>query len=128
MWVVTALFTIEAADVRTARAVMASVMTIMDVPLSGGLKITRLTTAAWAALVRVDISKVSTFEPDNAITRLRYLIRNFDDVTWKISEADERRGSFEWAAALDGPPRRLEVLAHPAVRAAVIRTFYRSGS
>jgi hypothetical protein len=68
----------------------------------------------WIARAGLDLSRLGTIDPDDALTRLRYVIRNVPGVTWRTEgRPRERRARFEWPC---GWVTREETLLHPAVR------------
>ena len=119
-WTVMARFSFDAAGEREARAALTTVLGTLDVPLAGEPSLTPAGghDRRWIARADLDLSGLSTIDPDDALTRLRYVIRNVPGVTWRTEgRPREGRARFEWP---DGWVTREQTLLDPAVRAAEI--------
>lgn len=119
-WTVMARFSFDAAGEREARAALTTVLDTLDVPLVGEPSLMPASghDRRWIAQADLDLSGLGTIGPDDALTRLRYVIRNVPGVTWRTEgRPRERRARFEWPG---GWATREETLLDPAVRAAEI--------
>lgn len=119
-WTVMARFSLDAEDEREARAALATVMEALDVPLAGepSLRSAGGQGRRWIAQADLDLSGLGTVNPDDALTRLRFVIRNVPGVTWRAEGGPgQRRGRHEWPGESVAWE---ETLLHPAVRAAEI--------
>jgi hypothetical protein len=119
-WTVTARFTVDAADDDEARAIVTSVLRQMEVSAviestAGEPGRPRTVTAG------VDLSGLQVIVPGDAVTCLRYVVRNLPGVGWRsTAQHSARRGVWKWRRA--GRMRdQDEVVGHPAIRAAEIR-------
>jgi hypothetical protein len=130
-WAVTATFTVETADDREARAVVTGVLHRMEVP--GQITSTKSTAdRSRAVAVSFDLSGVQQIVPGDAVTCLRYMVRNLPGMmiwrsgrrrrahheVWKWRRAGRIRDEDQFVeelatvrtaeirASLSGPPRR----------------------
>jgi hypothetical protein len=121
-WAVTATFTVDAADDREARAIVTDVLHRMQVP--GQITSTRSTAGrSRAVAASLDLSGVQQIVPGDAVTCLRYVVRNLPGMM--IWRSGRRRSAhhevWKWRRAgrirdEDQPAGELA-----AVRAAEIR-------
>lgn len=119
-WRVTAGFSLDAAGEREARAVLNTVLETLDVSVAGepSLMLAGGDDQFWIARANLDLSELGTIDPDDALTRLRYVIRNVPGVTWRAdARPGQRQGRYEWPS---GWATREQVLLHRAIRAAEI--------
>ena len=120
-WEVTATFTVGTADDREARAIVTGVLRQMEVPG----QITSTTSApgrSRAVVASFDLSGLQEIIPGDAVTCLRYVIRNLPGMTWR--SARRRSAHHEvWKWRRAGRTRDEDQLAEElaAVRAAEIR-------
>lgn len=81
-WEVTATFTVDTADDREARAIVTGVLRQMEVPG----QITSMTSApgrSRAVMARFDLSGLQQIVPGDAVTCLRYVVRNLPGMIWR---------------------------------------------
>jgi hypothetical protein len=120
-WEVTATFTVDTADDREARAIVTGVLRQMEVPG----RITSTTSApgrSRAVVASFDLSGLQEIVPGDAVTCLKYVIRNLPGMTWQ--SARRRSAHHEvWKWRRAGRTRDGDQLAEElaAVRAAEIR-------
>jgi DNA-binding phage protein len=120
VWTVTAMFAVEAADERAARAVLTGVLEEMDVATTSEVTVVQSGEAVWTVKVEVDLSGLPVIDPDDARTRITYVTRNVGGVTWRSTRTDERHVTYEWPPSFWVMSGGHEVLVHPAIRAAAI--------
>ena len=119
-WTVTARFTVDVADDGEARAVVTGVLRLMRVPaviesVAGARGRPRTVVAA------LDLSGLRLIVPGDAVTCLRYVVRNLPGVTWRsAARRSADHAAWKWRRA-DPARRRDEGVGHPAIRAAEIR-------
>lgn len=120
-WEVTATFTVETADDCEARGIVTGLLRQMEVPG----QITSTTSApgrSLAVMARFDLSGLQQIVPGDAVTCLRYVVRNLPGMIWR---SGWRRGArhevWKWRRAdrTRDEDQLAEVLA--AVRTAEIR-------
>ncbi|MQY03437.1 hypothetical protein [Actinomadura macrotermitis] len=124
-WDATAKFIVAAEDVADAADIGCQIMREMDVAARGEPRVAPADgdEHRWWVTVEVDLSPAGRFQPDDAVSRIRYLIRNLDQVTWTSDpEHDERRAVYEWRTP-DSAHDEQEHLVHSAVRAATIQVM-----
>lgn len=119
-WSVTATFTVDAADDRQARAIVTAVLRQMEAPAD----IESSPGAAGSARIvaaRLDLSGLAEIAPGDAVTCLRYVVRNLPGMTWRSA----RRGAADhavWKWRRAGSMRdQDQAPGHPAIRAVEIR-------
>jgi hypothetical protein len=80
-WAVTATFTVDTADDREARAIVTDVLHRMEVP--GQITSTWSTAGrSRAVAASFDLSGLQQIVPGDAVTCLRYVVRNLPGMTW----------------------------------------------
>lgn len=119
-WSVTATFTVDAADDRQARAVVTAVLRQMEVP--GDIESSPGPSGkARVVVARLDLSGLAEIVPGDAVTCLRYVVRNLPGVAWRSA----RRGAADqavWKWRRAGSTRdQDQAPGHPAIRAVQIR-------
>ena len=125
-WRLSLRFAIEADTPIEARAVLTTVLGLLDppLPLRGEPVVHprgRYPDGLWIAETAPDLTYLQSIDPDDARTRCRVVETYFpSDVDWGLPLATAQVSRFEWP--LDIWQRRAEdeVLLHPAVRAAQI--------
>jgi hypothetical protein len=120
-WSVWARLAIEASDESEARAIGDSVLGKMGVVLVGEPSLVPSGEGFWTITADIDLSGLTEIDPDNAHTRLCYVTGHLGgNVTWG-SRVSERQGKFEWPPDFwSRQSGRDDMLAHPAIRAAII--------
>jgi hypothetical protein len=119
-WTVMVTFTVDAADDRQARAIVTAVLRQMEVPADIESSAEASGTAR-VVVARLDLSGLAEIVPGDAVTCLRYVVRNLPGVTWRSA----RRGAaddavWEWRRA--GSLRdQDQAPGHSAIRAVEIR-------
>jgi len=120
-WTVTASFAIEGDGLRHAHDVLEQVLNTLGVPLTQDASLEEGQRGIWFARCRMDLSELAEIEPDDALTRLRYVVRELPEVTWRAqARPGQRAGRFDWPSGWD---TRDQILVHPAVRAAEIQAY-----
>jgi hypothetical protein len=119
-WSARLMLAIAAAGEEQARVSAGTVLGPMDVaatvsgPVAGVLP-----DGLWAVQADFEFPAI-TVEPDDAQTRLSYLTRDFERVSW-TSKLGERGGRYDWPPSIwSRQPGVTEVLGDPAIRAASI--------
>lgn len=122
VWTAKAMFAIEAADDNEALAIGNIIIEQMDVVLIKPLTARQSRERIWTVGAELDLSGVPVFEPDNASTRCVYVKRNLGQVTWRVACTDDDHETQEWPPSFWAQrPGADEILAHPAIRGAMIR-------
>jgi hypothetical protein len=120
-WAVTATFTVDTADDRQARAIITDLLHKMEVP--GQIASTTSTSGrSRTVAASFDLSGLQEIVPGDAVTCLRYVVRNLPGMTWR--SARRRNAHHEvWKWRRTGWIRDEDQLAGEliAVRAAEIR-------
>jgi DNA-binding phage protein len=113
---------IEAGSEQEARAIAGGVLDQMgNTAAIGELQAGLVPEGLWTVTADVDLGGTN-FEPDNAETRLSYLVGELGGVTW-TSRISERTGRLDWPPDVwSRQPGRDDVLGHPAIRAVAILT------
>ncbi|MGI8446890.1 MAG: hypothetical protein ACR2MP_06860 [Streptosporangiaceae bacterium] len=119
-WTVVIRFAIAVASEHEARTILADVLSHMDMTSDGQPVAERRGDGLWTMEAKLNLSEVPVFDPDDARTRLSYVARNLEGVTWRVVRADEDDALFEWPPSYWATSGRNEVLAHPAIRAVSI--------
>ncbi|MDL4819766.1 hypothetical protein [Actinomadura opuntiae] len=118
-WTATAGFAIEGDGLRQAHDILVQVLETMGVSLTEDASLEEGQRGIWFARCRLDLTDLSEVAPDDALSRLRYIVRELPEVTWRAQARPGRRtGRFDWPSGWD---TRDQVLVHPAVRAAEIQ-------
>jgi hypothetical protein len=116
-WSARARFAIEAEDEPGARAIADAVLDLMRVDATIGTRAGSLPEGLWTVIADIDLSQVQV-EPDDAMTRVHYMIRHLGEVTWTSRERG-RQATMSWPPDIwSRRPGADDVLGHPAVRAA----------
>jgi hypothetical protein len=120
-WAVTATFTVGTADDREARAIVTDVLHRMEVPG----QITSTTSTAGrsrAVTASFDLSSLQQIVPGDAVTCLRYVVRNLPGMTWRSAR---RRSAhcevWKWRRAGRIPDEDQLAEEFAALRAAEIK-------
>jgi hypothetical protein len=117
-WSAWARFAIEADDEREARTIADGVLEQMKVVAAVGPGTGPLPGGLWTVTADVDLSGVQV-EPDDAMTRVHYMIRHLGEVTWTSRERGHQ-ATMSWPPDVwSRRPGADDVLGHPAIRAAV---------
>ena len=130
-WTVKLRLAIDAEDEPEARAIAGEVFQAMGVAVAGELQVTRSASRRpfWNIVTDLDLSAARKVTPDDALTRLRYVIRNLPDVTFMSPRSDdERSGLYQWLPDEWSTSLNHEELVHPAVRAAGIFVTANAGA
>jgi hypothetical protein len=119
-WTVTATFTVDAADDRQARAIVTAVLRQMEVPAdiesSPGASGT-----ARVVVARLDLSGLVEIVTGDAVTCLRYVVRNLPGVAWRSARrGDVDHAVWEWWRASSMRDQD-QAPGHSAIRAVEIR-------
>lgn len=124
-WALWVRLAIEAASSDEARAAAGHALAglEMELPLRSEPTIQPLglREGIWVATAEPDLTGLESVEPDNAVTRVRYVSGHFGpDVLW-TSRATEHQAKWEWPPDIwSRRPGQDDVLVYPAVRAAII--------
>jgi DNA-binding phage protein len=117
-WSAWARFAIEADDEQQARTIADGVLEQMKVAAAIGPRTGPFPEGLWTVTADVDLSQVHV-EPDDAMTRVHYMIRHLGEVTW-TSREHGRQATMSWPPDIwSRRPGADDVLGHPAIRAAV---------
>jgi DNA-binding phage protein len=117
-WPAWARFAIEADDEQQPRTIADGVLEQMTVVAAIGPGTAPLPDGLWTVTADVDLSGVQV-EPDDAMTRVHYMIRHLGEVTW-TSREHGRQATMSWPPDVWARrPGADDVLGHPAIRAAV---------
>ncbi len=117
-WSAWARFAIDAEDELEARAIADAVLDQMKVDAAIGPRTGPFPEGLWTVTAEVDLSEVQV-EPDDAMTRVHYMIRHLGEVTW-TSREHGRQATMSWPPDIWARrPGADDVLGHPAIRAAV---------
>jgi hypothetical protein len=121
-WSARVAFAMEAGSEQEARAIADGVLDQMgNTAAVRELQAGPVPEGLWTVNADIDLAGIN-FEPDNAETRLSYLVGELGEVTW-TSRITERQGTFQWPPDVwSRQPGRDDVLGHPAIRAARIWT------
>jgi hypothetical protein len=121
-WSGRAMFAIDGGTEQEARAIAGGVLDQMAVAATISEDRTgAVPDGLWTVTADIDLSDVLV-EPDDAMTRVSYLIRNLADVTWE-NRVSDRRAMLQWPPDLwSRRPGADDVLGHPAIRAVKIWT------
>lgn len=121
-WTVKLRLAIDADDEPAARTIAEQVIQTMDVAVAADLQVTRSNGRIpyWNFVTDLDLSGTEPITPDDAQTRLYFVIRNLPGVTFMRPGNDSRTGLWQWLPDSWEMTNRHEELAHPAVRAAGI--------
>jgi hypothetical protein len=95
----------------------------MDVAVASELEVERSASRRpfWNSVTDLDLSAVTSFSPDDALTRFRYVIRNLPGVTFiSPGSGDGHSGLYQWLPDEWTTLANPEELVHPEVRAAGI--------
>jgi hypothetical protein len=117
-WIVKLRFAIDAEDEAGARDIAGQVIQMIT-----DLQVTRSTGRMpyWNIVTDLDLSQVEPITPDDAQTRLYYVMRNLPNVTFMTpATSNKHTGMWQWLPDSWEMANRHEELAHPAVRAAGI--------
>jgi hypothetical protein len=118
-WTATAGFAIEGDGLRQAHDILEQVLNTMGVSLTEDASLEEGQRGIWSARCRLDLTDLGATAPDDALTRLRYIVRELPEVTWRAqARPGQRAGRFDWPSGWD---TRDEILVSPAVRAAEIQ-------
>jgi DNA-binding phage protein len=120
-WIITVTFAVEATGEREARKIVSDVLSHMDMTSDGNPSAERGGDEPWAIEVKLNLSAVPVIEPDDARTRISYVTRNLEGVTWRVIQANEDDALFEWPPHRQASSEWKEVLGNPAIRAATVR-------
>jgi DNA-binding phage protein len=117
-WSAWARFAIEADGEQEARTIANGVLEQMKVAAAIGARTGPFPAGLWTVTADVDLSGVHV-EPDDAMTRVHYMIRHLGEVTW-TSREHGRQATMSWPPDIWARrPGADDVLGHPAIRAAV---------
>jgi len=121
-WSARVAFAMEAGSEQEARAIADGVLEQMgNTAAVRELQAGPVPEGLWTVNADIDLAGIN-FEPDDAETRLSYLVGELGEVTW-TSRITERQGTFQWPPDVwSRQPGRDDVLGHPAIRAARIWT------
>jgi hypothetical protein len=119
-WSVTATFTVDAVDDRQARAIVTAVLRQMEVPADIESPPGE-SSSARVVVARLDLSGLAEIVPGDAVTCLRYVVRNLPGVTWRSARrGDVDHAVWKWWHA--GSMRdQDQAPGHPAIRVMEIR-------
>ena len=116
-WSARARFAVKAEDEPEARAIADGVLDLMRVDATIGTRTGPLPEGLWTVIADIDLSEVQV-EPDDAMTRVHYMIRHLGGVTWTSRERG-RQATMSWPPDIwSRRPGADDVLGHPAIRAA----------
>jgi hypothetical protein len=122
---------IEAGDEPQARVIATEVFQAMGVAVAGEPEVARSASRQpfWNIVTDLDLSAVTGFTPDDALTRFRYVIRNLPGVTFISPTADDGPSVvYQWLPDEWGTSMNHEELVHPAVRAAGVWVTANAGA
>ncbi len=122
-WTVRLRLAIDADNADDARAIAEEVLRTMDVVADTEPRLTPSAGRAryWNIVTDLDLSGLMSITPDDAPTRVKYVIRNLDGVTFsRPATGDRNTGLWQWLPDSWEMTGRHQELAHPAVRAAGI--------
>jgi hypothetical protein len=122
-WIVRLRLAIDADNAHEAEAIAEEVWQKMGVTAGAEPQITRSAgrVAYWNIITDLDLSGLESITPDDAVTRLRYVMRNLPGITFAgPATGDPRTGLWQWLPDSWELTRQQQELAHPAVRAAGI--------
>lgn len=122
-WSVRARLSIDADNEQQARMVVEDVLAHLDLNVCGTPALVTPSTAGrfWKSETELDLSALSVIQPDDAVTRFKYVVRNLNGATLTSSgQPDEDRGLWEWLPDRWEMANHSEVFVNPAVRAASI--------
>jgi hypothetical protein len=119
-WMITSRFVLEVETDTQAHAIGETLRREIDVPIRAERLVASSsgTAPSWILTFDFDLTHLSIIDPDNAVTRIKYVIRNLAGATWQVHTADDLRGQYVWSS--QQPPAAQEELVHPAVRSAVV--------
>ena len=95
----------------------------MDVAVAGELEVTRSPSRQpfWNIVANLDLSAAGNVQPDDALTRFRYVIRNLPGASFISPAADDAPSAmYQWLPDEWSTSMNHEQVVHPAVRAAEI--------
>jgi DNA-binding phage protein len=117
-WSAWARFAMEAEDEPEAMAIAEAVLEQMKVAATIGPGTGPFPDGLWTVTADVDLSGVEV-NPDDAMTRACYMIRQLGELTW-TSREHGREATLSWPPDIwSRRPGADDVLGHPAIRAAV---------
>ena len=122
---------IDADDEPQARAIAAEVIRAMDVVAAGELEVTRSPSRQpfWNIVTDLDLSAAGNIQPDDALTRFRYVIRHLPGVTFISPRGDDGPAMlYQWLPDEWGTSMHHEQVVHPAVRAAGVLVTTNTGA
>jgi hypothetical protein len=111
---------IDAEDEPQARAIATEVFQVMDVGVTGELDVTRSVSRQpfWNIVTDLDLSAAGNVNPDDALTRFRYVIRHLPGVTFISPRGDDGPSMlYQWLPDEWTTSMNQEEVVHPAVRA-----------
>jgi hypothetical protein len=119
-WSVQVWVAVEADSERDAEPPGQQVLDELDVPVVGTPTVSYLRPGFWRVSADLDISGVPQFAPDDAGTRVRYVKRNLESVTWRINHTGDRHETDEWPPSFWAQTAEEVLRRHPSVRAVLI--------
>jgi len=127
-WRLRLRFAIEAATEDEARAILNQALAGLaeELPLRGEPVIhprqRHIPDRIWVAELEPDLTHLPAIDPDDAMTRCRYVDGHFPvGLTWSVPQDTEREARREWPPdTWQRQPGEDDVLLHPAVRTVMI--------
>jgi hypothetical protein len=122
---------IDADDEPQARAIATEVFQAMDVAVAGELDVTRSLSRhpSWNIVTDLDLSAAGNVQPDDALTRFRYVIRHLPGVTFISPRGDDGPSMlYQWLPDEWSTSMNYEEVVHPAVRAAGVLVTTSTGT
>jgi hypothetical protein len=120
-WTVMMKLTVELDSEHQAREIINDILSQIDVPPDGHPTVVPRGGGYWTTEVKLDLTAVPVIDPDDARTRISYVTRNIEGVTWRVVQANEYKALFEWPPGHGDTSRRDGFLGHSAIHAVAIR-------
>lgn len=112
---------LDAGSEQDARQFLIAILGQMGVSANGEPAFSQAGDRMWVGELEIDLSGVGTFDPDDAPTIAKYLIRETDGMSWQVVRAGTGELLYGWPPALWLTQRPVTGPLHPAIRSMLIR-------
>jgi hypothetical protein len=122
-WNVTMRFAVGVPDEPEARNIVSDVVQAMDVSVGKQLEASPAADSedCWSITASLNLSGLQSIEPDDAMSRFRYVTRNLAGISFaRRPKASDTANVWEWVPSRPETGARQEELIHPAIREAWI--------
>lgn len=127
-WSAAISLAVQAPEEAEAKAIAHGALGGLGLPASGETAVRPAGDGLWAVTADLQLATVGPFEPDNARTRLSYLMGLLPEKVPWVTRVKEDRGTAEWSPSIwERPSGSPDELLHPAVRGARIQVSATGG-